>query len=111
MSDFVEPTQQSAHEAEAQKALPPVLEGVILQRQGEACFVMDTNNGEVFSVNPTAARIFEGCQQRETVSAVVNALITAAGARENEHAAVQADVLRLVKELQELGLCEPAGAH
>lgn len=110
MSDFVEPSQQSAHETEALKALPPVIEGIILQRQGETYFVMDTNNGEVFSVNPTAARIIEGCQQRETVQAVVTSIIAATGGSEDAKV-VQSDVLRLVKELQQLGLCEPSGPH
>ncbi|MCY1014621.1 PqqD family protein [Pyxidicoccus sp. MSG2] len=54
--------------------LPRAAAGVIVQQQQDAFFLMDTEGGEVFRVNETAARIFELCRSGSTLDDAVQAL-------------------------------------
>ncbi|RKI07501.1 PqqD family protein [Corallococcus sp. AB030] len=87
--------------------LPRATSGVIVQQQDEAFFLMDTEGGEVFRVNETAARIFELCQGDTSLEGAVASLALRLGAAGQEEA-IRADVQRTVTQFQELGLCEPS---
>ncbi|QSQ27165.1 PqqD family protein [Pyxidicoccus parkwayensis] len=87
--------------------LPRAAAGVIVQQQQDAFFLMDTEGGEVFRVNETAARIFELCRSGGTLEDAVQALSRGMG----ESAPIQEiaeDVRSTVTQFQELGLCEPS---
>ncbi|RJS20177.1 hypothetical protein DRW03_20725 [Corallococcus sp. H22C18031201] len=86
--------------------LPPAAPGVIVQQQDDAYFLMDTEGGEVFRVNETAARIFGLCQSGVSLDAAVQTLASGLNAAGQE-AEILADVRRTVEQFQELGLCEP----
>jgi hypothetical protein len=89
--------------------LPRAAAGVIVQQQQDAFFLMDTEGGEVFRVNATAARIFELCRSGSTLDDAVQALSSGLGgtAPRNE---IAEDVRSTVTQFQELGLCEPTAA-
>ncbi|NPC76476.1 PqqD family protein [Corallococcus exiguus] len=87
--------------------LPRATSGVIVQQQDEAFFLLDTEGGEVFRVNETAARIFELCQGDTSLEGAVATLALRLGAAGQEEA-IRADVQRTVTQFQELGLCEPS---
>ncbi|WP_163997511.1 PqqD family protein [Pyxidicoccus caerfyrddinensis] len=89
--------------------LPRAAAGVIVQQQQDAFFLMDTEGGEVFRVNETAARIFELCRSGSTLDDAVQALSSGLGgnAPQNE---IAEDVRSTVTQFQELGLCEPTSA-
>ncbi|RKH74619.1 PqqD family protein [Corallococcus sp. AB032C] len=87
--------------------LPRATSGVIVQQQDEAFFLLDTEGGEVFRVNETAARIFELCQGDTSLDGAVASLALRLGAAGQEEA-IRADVQRTVTQFQELGLCEPS---
>lgn len=89
--------------------LPRPLPGVIVQQQQDAWFLLDTEAGEVFTVNPTAARIFSLCQDGETVEGAVRALARDLNVTGQE-SDIREDVLSTVRTFQELGLCEPPAA-
>ena len=89
--------------------LPRPQPGVIVQQQQEAWFLLDTEAGEVFTVNPTAARIFSLCQSGETLEGAVQSLARGLNVTGQEDA-IREDVLSTVRTFQELGLCEPPAA-
>jgi hypothetical protein len=87
--------------------LPRPVPGVIVQQQEEAWFLLDTEGGEVFNINATAASIFSLCQSGMTLDGAVQSL----SARFNvsgQEADIREDVLATVRTFQELGLCEPS---
>ncbi|MCY1032847.1 PqqD family protein [Corallococcus sp. BB11-1] len=90
-------------------SLPRTTSGVIVQQQDGAFFLMDTEGGEVFRVNETAARIFELCRGGTSLEDAVQTLARGLEAQGQE-AAILADVQRTVAQFQELGLCEPSPA-
>lgn len=109
MSENSGTTQQVSSEADRSEPLPRATQGVMVQQQGDEYFLLDTNNGEVFSINESAARIFQACQEQGTFSGLVEALKSASGAVGQERMILE-DVRRAVRRLQELGLCEPLSA-
>jgi hypothetical protein len=80
--------------------------GVIVQQQQDAWFLLDTEAGDVFNVNATAARIFSLCQTGATLDGAVQSLSSGLNASGQE-AEILEDVRRTVLTFQELGLCEP----
>ncbi|RYZ34706.1 MAG: PqqD family protein [Myxococcaceae bacterium] len=88
-------------------SLPRTTSGVIVQQQDGAFFLMDTEGGEVFRVNETAARIFELCQRGTSLDGAVQSLARGLDALDQEPA-IREDVQRTVAQFQELGLCEPS---
>ncbi|MBN8230637.1 PqqD family protein [Corallococcus macrosporus] len=87
--------------------LPHATSGVIVQQQDGAFFLLDTEGGEVFRVNETAARIFELCQGGTSLEGAVASLAQRLNATGQEEA-IRADVQRTVAQFQELGLCQPS---
>jgi Coenzyme PQQ synthesis protein D (PqqD) len=85
--------------------LPKALESVVVKQEGEDFFLLDTEGGEVFQVNATAARIFEFCRDGATYEAAVEALVRTFSA-DGQETAILEDIQDTVKQLQELGLCE-----
>ncbi|TSC23899.1 PqqD family protein [Corallococcus sp. Z5C101001] len=88
-------------------SLPRATSGVIVQQQDGAFFLLDTEGGEVFRVNETAARIFELCQSGTSLDGAVASLARSAGAV-GQDADIREDVQRTVEQFLELGLCEAA---
>jgi len=86
--------------------LPSAVITVVIQNSGEDVFLLDTVGGEMFEVNPTAALIFSLCQRGATYEAAVRELAEVTGA-EGQDALILEDVHATVKQLQDLGLCEP----
>ena len=87
--------------------LPRARPSVIVQEDGADFFLVDTDGGEVFQINATAARIFTFCQRGGTVGSAVAALaegLSAAG----QEALIREDVEATARRLVELGLCEDA---
>jgi hypothetical protein len=89
--------------------LPRAVSGVIVQQQDGAFFLMDTEGGEVFRVNESAARIFELCQGGMSLEGAVASLARGLDATGQEDL-IRADVRRTVATFQQLGLCEPSRA-
>jgi hypothetical protein len=89
--------------------LPRAAAGVIVQQQQDAFFLMDTEGGEVFRVNETAARIFELCRSGGTLDDAVQTLSSGLGESAPRHEIAE-DVQSTVTQFQELGLCEPTAA-
>lgn len=87
--------------------LPRPMPGVIIQQQEEAWFLLDTEGGEVFNINATAASIFSLCQGGMTLDGAVLSLATRFSISGQE-ADIREDVLTTVRTFQELGLCEPS---
>jgi hypothetical protein len=81
----------------------------MVQQQQDAFFLLDTEGGEVFQVNETAARIFELCRTGSTLEDAVQTLSSGLGAAAPRQEIVD-DVQRTVVQFQELGLCEPSAA-
>jgi hypothetical protein len=82
----------------------------LVQQQQDAYFLLDTEGGEVFRVNETAARIFELCRSGSTLDDAVRTLasglsVNGSGPQEE----IREDVRRTVAQFQELGLCETSG--
>jgi hypothetical protein len=90
-------------------SLPRPLPGVIVQQQQDAWFLLDTEAGEVFTVNATAASIFSLCQSGETLEGAVQSLSRSLNVPGQEDD-IREDVLNTVRTFQELGLCEPPAA-
>jgi Coenzyme PQQ synthesis protein D (PqqD) len=86
--------------------LPRPVPGVIVQQQEEAWFLLDTEAGEVFNINSTAATIFSLCQSGTTLEGAVQSITTRFNAPGHE-ADIREDVLTTVRTFQDLGLCEP----
>ncbi|WP_164016571.1 PqqD family protein [Pyxidicoccus trucidator] len=80
----------------------------MVQQQQDAFFLLDTEGGEVFRVNETAARIFELCRTGSTLEDAVQALSSGLGATAPRQEIVE-DVQSTVAQFLELGLCEPSG--
>ncbi|MBZ4416517.1 PqqD family protein [Myxococcus sp. RHSTA-1-4] len=80
----------------------------MVQQQQDAYFLLDTEGGEVFRVNETAARIFELCRSGSTLEAAVDALASNLGASAPRHEIAE-DVQSTVAQFLELGLCEASG--
>ena len=81
----------------------------MVQQQQDAFFLLDTEGGEVFRINETAARIFELCRSGSTLEAAVQVLSSGLGAAA-PHQEIVEDVRSTVAQFQELGLCEPDAA-
>jgi len=86
--------------------LPRAVTSIVVQQSGEDIFLLDTEGGEMFEVNPSAARIFTFCQRGATYDVVVKALAEEAKAQGQEDVILR-DVQSAVRQFQELGLCEP----
>ncbi|XXF78562.1 PqqD family protein [Myxococcaceae bacterium GXIMD 01537] len=89
--------------------LPRAQPGVIVQQQQDAWFLLDTEGGDVFNVNATAARIFSLCQSGVTLESAVEALASSLDAQ-GQQDVIREDVRQTVRTFQELGLCEPGGS-
>ncbi len=87
--------------------LPRPVPGVIVQQQADAWFLLDTEGGEVFNINATAASIFSLCQSGTTLDGAVRSLATSLNVSGQDDD-IREDVLATVRTFQELGLCEPA---
>ena len=85
--------------------LPRAVAGVMVQQQQDAFFLLDTEGGEVFRVNETAARIFEFCRDGSTLDDAVRTLATGLSGN-GPWDEIREDVRRTVAQFQELGLCE-----
>jgi coenzyme PQQ synthesis protein D (PqqD) len=85
------------------------VDGVFLQEQDGERFLLDTQSGEVYRVNATAARIFSLCRSRATFEGAAQELVRGLSTPPSE-AEVLKDVRGAVHQLQELGLCEPLRA-
>ncbi len=81
----------------------------MVQQQQDAFFLMDTEGGEVFRVNETAARIFELCRSGSTLEDAVQVLSKGLGESAPRQEIVD-DVRSTVAQFLELGLCEPSAA-
>lgn len=88
--------------------LPSTRPGIILQRDQADLFLVDTEGGEVFEVNTTAARIFELCEGGASYDAVVAELAAGLSAPGQEPE-ILLDVQETVRRFQELGICEAEG--
>lgn len=86
--------------------LPRPVPGVFVQQQEDAWFILDTQGGEVFTINATAASIFSLCLSGVTLDVAVQSLATRLNVSGQE-ANIREDVLMTVRTFQELGLCEP----
>jgi hypothetical protein len=86
--------------------LPRAAPGVIVQQQDDALFLLDTEGGEVFRVNETAARIFALCQSGGSLDGAVASLARGLDTPGQEDA-IRGDIQRTVEQFQALGLCEP----
>lgn len=85
--------------------LPRARESVIVQQENEDFFLVDTESGEVFELNASAAKIFSLCRAGGTYDDAVAALsegLSVAG----QEPEILADVRETVAQLGELGLCE-----
>jgi hypothetical protein len=88
--------------------LPRTRPGVILQRDQGDLFLLDTERGEVFEVNATAAAIFELCEGGASYDGAVAQL--AAGLSEpGQEPEILLDVQATVRSFQELGICDADG--
>ena len=85
--------------------LPKARPFVILQRDLADCFLVDTEGGEVFQINATAAKIFEACASGTELDELVASLAKGLSVPGQE-AVIREDVEETVKQLQRLGLCE-----
>lgn len=85
--------------------LPQALDSVVVKQEGEDFFLVDTEGGEVFQINATAARIFGFCREGSTYEAAVQALARMFSA-EGQTDAILQDIQATVQQFQELGLCE-----
>ena len=88
--------------------LPRAKTSVIVQKDQADLFLVDTDGGEVFQINETAARIFSLCQGGATIDSAVAALaegLTTPGQEE----LIRQDVEATARQLVELGLCEVTG--
>jgi hypothetical protein len=85
--------------------LPRTQPGVILQREQDDHFLVDTEGGQVFEVNVTAARIFELCEGGGSYDDAVAALARGLSAPGQERE-ILSDVEETVRRFQELGICE-----
>ena len=85
--------------------LPRPLPGVIVQQQEDAWFLLDTEAGEVFNINATAATIFSLCQSGTTLDGAVQSIAKSLSIS-GQDAEIREDVLATVRTFQELGLCE-----
>lgn len=85
--------------------LPRPVPGVIVQQQEDAWFLLDTEAGEVFNINATAASIFSLCQSGATLEGAVQSLAARLNVSGQE-ADIREDVLLTVRTFQDLGLCE-----
>lgn len=79
----------------------------MVQQSGKDYFITDTESGEVFEVNETAARIFSLCQDGKTYEEAVQSLSQAMSGQGQEAIILQ-DVHDTVRQFQELGLCQKA---
>jgi hypothetical protein len=85
--------------------LPKARESVIVQQENEDFFLVDTEGGEVFELNASAAKIFSLCRAGGSYDSAVAALsegLSVAG----QEAEILADVRETVAQLAQLGLCE-----
>lgn len=89
--------------------LPRAMPGVIVQQQQDAWFLLDTEAGDVFNVNATAARIFSLCQSGATLEGAVQSLASSLNVTGQETEILE-DVRHTVRTFQELGLCEPTAS-
>jgi hypothetical protein len=81
----------------------------MVQQQQDAFFLLDTEGGEVFRVNETAARIFELCRSGSSLDEAVQVLARGLGDSAPRQEIVD-DVQSTVAQFLELGLCEPSSA-
>jgi hypothetical protein len=109
MSEVTGADSRAPAEAGPGQPLPRVVGGVLLQEQDGERFLLDTESGEVYRVNATAARIFSLCRSRATFEGAVQVLVSGLSAPPSD-AEVLKDVRGAVQQLQELGLCEPSHA-
>ncbi len=87
--------------------LPRARATVIVQEQDDESYLLDTDGGEAFEVNATAARIFGFCQRELTVADAVRAL--ASGVRDpDQEELIRQDVEDTVRQFEELGLLASA---
>lgn len=86
--------------------LPNARASVIVQQENAEFFLVDTEGGDVFEVNASAATIFSLCRSGASYERAVTALsegLSVAG----QEPEILADVRATVGQLVELGLCEP----
>ncbi len=87
--------------------LPRARATVIVQEQDDENYLLDTDGGEAFEVNATAARIFGFCQRELTLADAVREL--AADVRDaDQEALIRQDVEDTVRQFEELGLLASA---
>lgn len=86
--------------------LPSVRAGILLQQDQDDFFLVDTEGGDVFEVNATAARLFSLCQGGDSYESALAAL-SAGLSVPGQEAEIELDVRETVQRFQELGICEP----
>ena len=109
MNEAPRPVHGPLAKESIEQRLPQTLEEVILQEQQGECFLLDTGSGEVYSVNPTAARIFSLCRSGATFKEAVRDLLSGLQPPLME-AEVLDDVCSTVQRFQQLGICAPPRA-
>lgn len=89
--------------------LPRARSSVIVQEDSEDFFLVDTEGGEVFQINATAARIFSLCQRGASLDDAIAALAEGLSI-DGQEALIREDVEETAKTLVALGLCEAPAA-
>lgn len=85
--------------------LPKARAGVIVQQEKNYFFLVDTDGGEVFEVNASAAKIFSLCRGEVSYEVAVAALAEGLSVHGQE-AEILTDVRETVAQLAQLGLLD-----
>jgi hypothetical protein len=88
--------------------LPRANPEILVKEEHGDFFLLDTESGEVYRVNATAARIFSYCQAGSSYAEAVRGLATLFRAEGQEQTVLE-DVQDTVRQLQQLGLCRGEG--
>lgn len=87
--------------------LPRTRDGFVVRKEDDDYFLVDTEGGNVFQINRTAALIFDFCREQKSFDALLAAL--SQGLREPaQEAEIRADIEATVKQMIELGICADA---
>lgn len=83
--------------------IPRIKNEILVRREEDDFYVINTENGETFKLNRTATEILENCKEKFSLEEIIVKL-----SKENkkERDLIKEDVLKTIKKFIELGFTE-----
>lgn len=83
--------------------IPRIKNEILVRREEDDFYVINTENGETYKLNRTAAEMLENCKEKLSLEEII---VKLSKGNKEERDLIKEDILKTIKEFIELGFTE-----